>query len=128
LRGHERGTDAPPVLVIPFLRIEKVQLVADDRTTKRSAKVMAFELVLLLSRLLEEIIGLVQRIVSPRIERAPMEPVGSGAGDDVDLCTAGLAELRPVAVSQDLEFLDDVDRRRHRIMGVAADVVVVDAL
>ena len=86
------------------------------------------QLLLVLVGLLQEVVLRVQLVAATRVEPAPAELVGAAARDDVDLRAARAAELGPVAVAQDLELLDRVERRVHEDRAVRPDVVVVGAV
>jgi hypothetical protein len=122
-RSAAVGTN--PVRTVPrFSRF----LVLDDRTAQRGAEVVPLQLILRLLRLFQKVIRRVELVAAARVEHVAAELVGTAARDDVDLRAAGLAELRPVAVAQDLELFDRFERGIDEDRAVRPDVVVVRAV
>ena len=75
----------------------------------------------------EEVVG-IEHLVAEKLERRPVDVVGSGLCCHLDDGATSAAELRAVVVGFHLEFLDGVDRGLHRLVGShhdAAEVVVV---
>ena len=105
-----------------------MQFVFDQRSAERAAEVVPLQLFLGLVRLLEKIVRGVQRVAAPGIEPGTVKPVPPFARDDVDLRAAGAAKFRTVAVAEDLEFFDRLERRVDENRSIRADIVVVRAV
>ena len=113
---------------VPFLRPEEPQFVLHHRSAKIVAIVVSAELVFRNAAQVVKVVGGVQNVVAAEIERTAVELVGPALGNDVYDRAHRLSKLRTVAVSQNLEFLDGVNRGIHKNGSVRADVVVVDTI
>ena len=57
-----------------------------------------------------------------------MKLIRATTGNNVDHCAHGLAVFRTIAVAQNLELLDSVDRGIHQNSAVRSNVVIVDSI
>src|SRR6266481_5427457 len=105
-RGDEGGPRETPLLPVPLLGHEEVNLVLDDRTAQGPPEVVNAQGRLRLAGLLEEVVRRGQLLVSAEVVAAAMELVGPAASDDVHLGSRCPAELGAVAVPMHLELVD----------------------
>src|SRR5207253_7886640 len=122
-------------LFVPLFRPEEEGLVLLDRPAYSVAVIVAAQIVLLSAnrvprqavRLLlpQEPVCRIQFIVAAVIVGRAVKLVPTRFGDEVDLCAAGAAILRAVAVAQDLKFLDRVHRGIDKNGALRAFVIIV---
>src|SRR5205823_1111139 len=82
LRGRrdERRAHRPALLAVPFLRVEELHPILDNRSAERAAEIVALQLLFRLVGLLQEVVLRVQRVVASGVEPAAVEGVGAAAG------------------------------------------------
>jgi hypothetical protein len=90
---------------------EEKQLVFDRRTSERQTGLVLFQLI---GRMREEAVG-VERGVSDKPKRVPMERVCAAPGDDVDRSTQALTERGSAIARLHAELLDGVRKREWHI-------------
>ena len=75
-------------------------------------------------RIQEEVVG-VQFVVAEEFVNAAVEIPGAGFSDHIDHTARHLSELGAEVVAQHLEFLQRIERRRHHVAGIGADIHIV---
>src|SRR6266478_1986378 len=123
-----------PTLFVPLFRIEEEELVLLDRSAYGEAVIVAAQEVLFSAKsgidaakflLAEEKVCGIELIVAAEIVGVAVKRVPARFGDEVDLCAAGAAILRAVAVAQDFIYLDRVHRGIDKNGALRAQVIIV---
>lgn len=73
------------------------------------------------STALGEEVGRIELLVAEILVHIPVQTIGTCLGDDAENCPAAAAKLRGRCGGEDLELVDDLDRRRERRLALAAD-------
>ena len=75
-----------------------------------------------------EVIGCIQHVIAPVVECRAVKTVRATLSQNADDRTHGLPVFRTIAVPQNLEFLDGVDRWVNQDGAIRADVVVIHSV
>ena len=99
---HGRHLRDPLVLAQPFVAAEEERPVLHDRPAKRSAKLVAPEIRLLVVK----VVLAIELVVAEELERRAGKVIRPRLGDDVEHTSAGAAVLGAHRVGDDAELLD----------------------
>src|SRR5262249_38003199 len=131
-RGWNIGETLAGLAVAPAVIADREKrLVLDDRTTEDAAELVLVKWSRTVACQISEGIPGVKRIVSHVFEPAAVETVASRFRDHVDDAAGRTAIVSLGIVTDDLEFLNEVDVRNHDVrrasnIGVYDSVVIVE--
>ncbi len=108
---HQCDCAQSPVLPEAFVVAEEKELVVANGPAERAAELVALEFG---NRSSVEVVPGIERTVTDEFERRAVRLVGSGRGDDADLCAVAFAKGRAVSVSGHVELAHSIHTQQVR--------------